>query len=185
MDIKAGYIPGKGRTFTPSLTASWIEEFNELLNKSGVSRNSLTEELIELGLRSKRNEHLLISTNSLTPEQIELLSSEQGQTILLNVALMLMGQQNAILPSATFQASSLEIASAVTEPITSQPEINVSLQPEQLVENTEQDLVSSLPDRLISQPKEDKNEEKTPLSPAQKAAMRYKSLMKDKGELRK
>lgn len=82
----AGYTPGQGRTFTPSLTAKWTDEFNELLNKSGVSRNALTEELIEIGLKFKKNEHLLISTSTLTPEQIELLSSPQGQTILLNVA---------------------------------------------------------------------------------------------------
>ncbi|MGP9043228.1 hypothetical protein [Cytobacillus kochii] len=97
MTKKSGYIPGQGRTFTPSLNGNWTEEFNKILEKENLSRNSLTEALIEMGLKVKRNDHLFISTEDLTSDQIEILSSNEGQKILLNVALMLSGHANNLI----------------------------------------------------------------------------------------
>lgn len=91
MTKNSGYIPGQGRTFTPSLNGNWTEEFNKILEKENLSRNSLTLELIEMGLKVKRNDHLFIST------QVEILSSNEGQKILLNVALMLSGHANNLI----------------------------------------------------------------------------------------
>lgn len=95
MSSKVGYSPGQGRTFTPSISCKWTDEFNYILEKENVSRNALTEELIELGLSTRNNKRIYIPSDGLTDDQIELLSSAEGQKILLNVALMLTGNSNA------------------------------------------------------------------------------------------
>lgn len=152
MSKKVGYIPGQGRTFTPSLNANWTNEFAEILEREKISRNALTEELIELGLRFKRNDHLLISTENLTTEQISLLSSKEGQQILLNVALMLIGQPTSIL-----NVSNVEQSEFVSNPpldVPKQNQIDVK-QPAYKEEETTNTLES--PSRIS-------NDVKTPLN---------------------
>jgi hypothetical protein len=100
-----GYEPGRGRTFTPSSTAQFTEDFNALLrslNTYGkkVSRNELTEELITTGLRYPNRfvdnpKMLHISCSSLTDEQFELLNSPQGQQIILNLLQAMVGMSGA------------------------------------------------------------------------------------------
>lgn len=183
----AGYTPGQGRTFTPSLTAKWTDEFNELLNKSGVSRNALTEELIEIGLKFKKNEHLLISTSTLTPEQIELLSSPQGQTILLNVALMLLGNPLGLSKLNFVNESSIKETAAAkqTNSVVAQPkeqkEVEELSKEPNFVDEPE-DLIQTLPDRLISTQSQGADEKK--LTPIEKARLKMRALNQSKGDLR-
>ena len=49
-----GYEAGRGRTFTPTVNADWINEFNELMVDLDVSRNELTETLIREGLQARK-----------------------------------------------------------------------------------------------------------------------------------
>lgn len=169
---KAGYAPGQGRTFTPSLTGKWTEEFNQILESEGMSRNALTEELIEVGLKIKRNEHLFISTSNLTSEQIALLSSNEGQQILLNVALLLTGNSNQILMNSTNIKSqepvlnrptvhgdgNNEVAATIEQPVEnimgSQSGIAVNGTQEmpvlEISSEEHRDLIKGLPERLIS-----------------------------------
>lgn len=93
-----GYEPGRGKTFTPSKNAGWVEEFNKILQdkfNSGlrVSRNALTEQLIEEGLKNlvTNSTSIIIPGEDFTPEQIALLKSDQGQTILKNLIKMILG----------------------------------------------------------------------------------------------
>ncbi|WP_025731397.1 hypothetical protein [Heyndrickxia ginsengihumi] len=55
MKEKSGYIPGQGRTYTPSTKAEWVDDFNSLLNKSPYSRNQLTDILLQEALESRKN----------------------------------------------------------------------------------------------------------------------------------
>lgn len=99
---KAGYGPGKGRTFTPSIQAKWTESFNEFLERSpGISRNSLTEKLIEEGMKARSGSGLSLPLENLTSAQIEMLSSEEGKQMLLNVSLLLLGNPQGL---SNFQA---------------------------------------------------------------------------------
>ncbi|WP_221568929.1 hypothetical protein [Alkalihalobacillus sp. TS-13] len=102
-----GYEPGKGRTFTPSLNASWCESFNQILTdykQKGftISRNKLTEKMIEDGLKyqtthiqtARGEEHVLtVPLTTFSPQEVDLLQSEHGQVILRNVLKLLLGQQ--------------------------------------------------------------------------------------------
>lgn len=46
-----GYEQGKSTTFTPGRDSKWTENFNDILNKSShMSRNKLTEVLLEMGI---------------------------------------------------------------------------------------------------------------------------------------
>ena len=47
-----GYEPGVTKPFTPKTKASWTSEFERLLNESGMSRNELTDHLIQLGIKN-------------------------------------------------------------------------------------------------------------------------------------
>jgi hypothetical protein len=93
----AGYEAGKGRTFTPSIDAKWINEFNEMKLELGISRNKLTEKLIQDGLKFNRNSgssgalYIPLTTENLSQGQIEMLSSSMGQEMLLNLALTMIG----------------------------------------------------------------------------------------------
>ncbi|MED2033017.1 hypothetical protein ACQVQ3_24650 [Bacillus cereus] len=92
-----GYEAGKGRTFTPSIDAKWINEFNEMKSELGISRNKLTEKLIQDGLKFNRNSgssgalYIPLTTENLSQGQIEMLSSSMGQEMLLNLALTMIG----------------------------------------------------------------------------------------------
>lgn len=103
--MKSGYEVGKGRTFTPSTNAKWIDEFNDLLNQSNLSRNALTEKLIEDGLKYNNRKFIVLDAADLTPEQVEILSSEPGREILKNVLKLLLGEQK------TFEGNLLNVKS--------------------------------------------------------------------------
>lgn len=113
--MKIGYEAGRGRTFTPSMNAVWLEEFNEMLNRENLSRNALTEKLIEDGLKFNRNEHILLETENLSKEQIALLSSKAGQQILKNVIKLLLGESSNGVIEATLQTPFHKTVGTVSE----------------------------------------------------------------------
>ncbi|PIJ95830.1 hypothetical protein [Lysinibacillus sphaericus] len=89
------YVPGQSTSFTPSRSATWIDEFNRILGDSPLSRNKLTEELIMAGLKSWKgfSTHLveepdhINSTNNfnfdfLTKSENELLSTHYYQEVI-------------------------------------------------------------------------------------------------------
>ncbi|KAB2329460.1 hypothetical protein [Bacillus mesophilum] len=53
MDPK-GYEAGKSTSFTPARNANWIDEFNEMLISEDISRNKLTERLIQEALKARK-----------------------------------------------------------------------------------------------------------------------------------
>jgi hypothetical protein len=95
-----GYEPRKNITFTPSSQAHWTDHFNKLLvslNEQGfnVSRNLLTERLIEEGLKTYSplgdSKILNIECTEYTSEQLELLRSPQCQQVIKNFLNMMLG----------------------------------------------------------------------------------------------
>lgn len=121
-----GYEAGRGKTFTPSKNAGWVEEFNKILQdkfNSGtrVSRNALTEQLIEEGLKNRatNSTSIVIPEDGFTPEQIALLKSDQGQTILKNLIKMILGMGSTPLFTLDTQ---------VNQPIPDSPTNNISTQ---------------------------------------------------------
>lgn len=95
--MKIGYEAGLGRTFTPSTNAKWIDSFNDMLNSDNLSRNALTEKLIEEGIRYSKKEYVIMEAEGLSQEQAALLSSKAGQEILKNVVNLLLGNSPAII----------------------------------------------------------------------------------------
>ncbi|WP_026701645.1 hypothetical protein [Salibacterium aidingense] len=89
MQGKAGYKKGTGRTFTPSLKADWVDDFNRVLEKEpGWSRNQLTEYYIRKGMEeSNAGDRSTITVNhdDLTEDQVAFLQSEEGRTFIGNV----------------------------------------------------------------------------------------------------
>lgn len=110
-DIK-GYVAGSGATFTPSKKASWTEEFNDLLVTSGLSRNALTDLLIEIGLshHQKANRAEKLESNSIfnnaqfSPSERELLNTNAYQQIIREFAKSLLSNSRAAMET-TFQQS--------------------------------------------------------------------------------
>lgn len=87
---KEGYIPGINITFTPSKKADWTEEFNQLLEKSDLSRNKLTSDLISDGLKYRKlkehdKDYVFIPNESFSKEQKAILNSKEGQFIIRNL----------------------------------------------------------------------------------------------------
>lgn len=92
-----GYGRGAGRSFTPSVDAEWVDDFNELLeqyNSDGVkySRNKLTEKLISDGLKYNNAHHsqkdivnVSFSKKEFSEKQLEILQNEVGLNILKNL----------------------------------------------------------------------------------------------------
>ncbi|HWO74713.1 MAG TPA: hypothetical protein VNM69_02210 [Bacillus sp. (in: firmicutes)] len=87
------YISGKVTTFTPSTNAEWVNEFNDIVRKEEVSRNSLTEKLIQEGLKTYNGNALVINVDGLTREQTNLL-----EETILNFKKMLLSS-SAVAPS--------------------------------------------------------------------------------------
>ncbi|MEC3018362.1 hypothetical protein P9Z80_13810 [Bacillus cereus] len=143
MKGNAGYEPGKGRTFTPSTDAKWTDEFNQMISELGVSRNKLTEKLIEDGLRINRNSgsYIPLSTENLSQEQIEVLSSKMGQEILLNLAFSMLGGKLDFQANIDQKVNDTQVSSKVINESdhTSKKEVEVPIsQPEDSnKENTE------------------------------------------------
>ena len=123
--MKIGYEVGRGRTFTPSMNASWIDEFNELLNKENLSRNALTEKLIEDGLKYNKRDYILLEANGLSPEQASLLGTEAGQEILKNVLKLLLGDSSATLGNSPLLVASSNVSQSL-KPIENNPKVNDS-----------------------------------------------------------
>jgi len=126
---KKGYIPGTGSTFTPSNNAQWTDQFEQLLEDKKVSRNKLTEQLISDGLKMQNSEFIMIPVNNLTAEQLMLLNSEQGKQILVNIALMMVGQSQQ--PIAFSQVMNATTSSNVEAAATIQSKEEIT----QLTEN--------------------------------------------------
>jgi len=116
---KKGYEPGKPNSFTPTVNAPWITTFNEMLkeyNDNGLrmSRNRLTEKLIEDGLKynqrtvDNRNDLVTIDTDDLDSDQINILNSVQGQQMLKSVIRVILAQ----LSSSSVSVPNVELAVA-------------------------------------------------------------------------
>lgn len=188
MSKKVGYAPGQGRTFTPSLSGKWMEEFNSLLEQEGLSRNALTEELIECGLKVKNHEHLFISAENLSSEQVALLSSKEGQQMLLNVALLLVGNPNNSL-SAMF-------TNMPTQPENNEHEELKELKEEiiedevvipQTEKEDKEDLLETLPERLITTEsiESELSQDQSPvLTPQDKLRQKMRMLKQTKSDLK-
>ena len=120
--MKIGYEAGKGKTFTPSTNANWTDEFNQMLNNGNLSRNALTEKLIEDGLKYNKQEHILLEASGLSPRQAEILNSEAGQEILKNVLRLLLGESSEVLASVaatsvpSYQAEPIQNTSKIDPP---------------------------------------------------------------------
>lgn len=106
-----GYKAGSGATFTPSKKASWIEGFNDLLVTTGMSRNALTDHLIEVGLAHNNTQEKSldkIETDTLfnnayfSPRERELLNTSTYQQIIREFAKSLISNSR-IAMETTFQ----------------------------------------------------------------------------------
>lgn len=112
---KQGYKIGQGRTFTPSNQATWIDAFNLLLDeKKSYSRNKLTEELIQDGLKHQNRiidseKGISIPMDQLSLDQVQLLTSKEGQQILQNVLRLVLGQGNVVSMSSSIQDNVNEV----------------------------------------------------------------------------
>lgn len=100
-----GYAPGTGRQFTPSIDATWTDDFNELLKEYNsnhkYSRNRLTEKCIQLGMKvlqegesttskvASNSDGIFIPYDRLSHTQIEFLNTQEGQTALIGIIKML------------------------------------------------------------------------------------------------
>lgn len=104
----SGYIPGKGRTFTPSYNATWTDSFNEIMIEQKFSRNKLTEKLIEDGIKynklfSEDNVLPLSLPEGLSEEQIKVIKSDQGLKMISNFIGVILGGGFEIQNNQVFQ----------------------------------------------------------------------------------
>lgn len=109
-----GYVAGSGATFTPSKKATWTEEFNDLLVTTGMSRNALTDQLIEVGLAHKNQQKpsekleadTLFNNAYFSPMERELLKTSTYQQIIREFAKSLLTNSRAAMETTFQQASS-------------------------------------------------------------------------------
>lgn len=97
-----GYTSGEQRSFAPSVNAAWVDEFNKVLfelNQKGesVSRNKLTEKLIEDGLKynnlhPKQREVISFKTAHFNAEELNILKSEVGLDLVRRAILRLLDE---------------------------------------------------------------------------------------------
>lgn len=181
-----GYAPAQGRTFTPSASAKWTDEFSEMMAETGLSRNKLTEKLIEDGLRVNRSKGMQIPliTQDLSKEQIELLSSDVGQQMLVNIALSMiggtglvnLGNRTSSTPKPLEKSTSTEHAAAIEDPIEENVSVvsEVTSNQEIQKENENQQVIDDAKE-LVS----DKQETPTvKSSAAMNALAKYKNMRK-------
>lgn len=97
-----GYEAGQQRSFAPSTNAEWVHEFNKLLfelNSKGdnISRNKLTEKLIEDGLiynniHPAQRETISFKTEGFTQEELRVLRSEVGHDLVKRALVRLLNE---------------------------------------------------------------------------------------------
>jgi len=97
-----GYEPGRQCPFTPSKGASWIESFNtklvEMNRRSGISRNKLTELLLEQALQEEiHSDSVAIDCSDLNFAEKELLKSEHVQGLIKNMLRNMVAVSNEIV----------------------------------------------------------------------------------------
>ncbi|PPA84177.1 hypothetical protein [Brevibacillus laterosporus] len=149
-----GYEAGRGKTFTPSKNAEWVEEFNKILQDkfnsgSRVSRNALTEQLIEEGLKNRatNSTSIIIPGEDFTPEQITLLKSDQGQTILKNLIKMILGMGSTPLFTLDTQVNQT-IPDSPTNNIPTQIRTEESNEPDKKAQSSVEDELFALLDSM-------------------------------------
>lgn len=114
------YERGKGRTFTPSSEALWVEDFNRTIDKEKVSRNKLTEMLIELGLNYKQtviddNSVSLPIPEDLSQDQVKFLKSDQGKQMISNMISYVLNIYNGHDPIQNVSSYKEIASSTITE----------------------------------------------------------------------
>ncbi len=143
------YVPGQSTSFTPSRSATWIDEFNRILGDSPLSRNKLTEELILAGLKSwkgfspnpvekSNNTNSANNFDFLTQYENELLSTHYYQEVLKKFIKMLISENEEGIKRTFLNVSSSSIienkTSAQENPI---QEHTVTSSPSQSEKETE------------------------------------------------
>jgi hypothetical protein len=98
-----GYEAGRGRTFTPTVYADWIVEFNELMVDLDVSRNELTETLIKEGLQARKRGFEDLK-GFLSSQEIEFLKTPMGKKLLEDYSGLFFGGRTV----DTFQTQTIQ-----------------------------------------------------------------------------
>lgn len=110
-----GYEAGRGRTFTPTVNADWINEFNTLMVDLGKSRNELTEYLIKEGLQSRNRGFEQL--NFMSSQELEFIKTPVGRKLLKDYSTLYFGksieefQAEPTKPTKAQENSSAEAAS--------------------------------------------------------------------------
>ncbi|CAN7762118.1 hypothetical protein LJR153_007105 [Paenibacillus sp. LjRoot153] len=89
----SGYEAGRGRTFTPTVNADWINEFNTLMVDLGKSRNELTEVLIREGLQARNRGFEQL--DFMSSQEIEFIKTPVGRKVLQDYTTLFFGKEFA------------------------------------------------------------------------------------------
>jgi len=109
-----GYMPGVQCPFTPSRKATWTDAFNRLLETEGVSRNRLTEILIQEALENRTKRVVTFDHDDLTTEEAELLQNPMIQKMIISMIRNFGASQGMPnIPNPGFQPKEKEISSVV------------------------------------------------------------------------
>ncbi|HZH59654.1 MAG TPA: hypothetical protein VEY70_08775 [Metabacillus sp.] len=87
-----GYMPGVQCPFTPSRKATWTGTFNSLLEQEGISRNKLTEKLIQEALENRGKRVVTFDCSELSVEEAELLQNPVIQKMVIQMIRSLSNQ---------------------------------------------------------------------------------------------
>ncbi len=87
------WVPGTGSMYRPSNSITWAEDFERVMREyheqgHKITRNSLTSELIEMGLKYREmqnNSNLPFLEGEFTEEELSLLQTEAGRKIISNL----------------------------------------------------------------------------------------------------
>jgi hypothetical protein len=77
-----GYEAGRGKTFTPTVGATWINDFLQMMKDSKKSRNEVTEILIKEALDARKGLGSNVESLNLSPRELEFLMTPVGRKII-------------------------------------------------------------------------------------------------------
>jgi hypothetical protein len=88
-----GYEAGRGKTFTPTVGAMWINDFLQIMIDSKKSRNEVTEMLISEALDARRGLGSNVESLNLTLRELEFLKTPVGRKIISDYSQVFYGEQ--------------------------------------------------------------------------------------------
>ncbi|UOE78389.1 hypothetical protein [Parageobacillus thermoglucosidasius] len=106
-----GYTPGVQCPFTPSRKATWTDDFNRLLEQEGISRNKLTEILIQEALENRTKKVVKFDCSELSSEEIELLQNP----IIQRMVIQMIKNIGLNQPNVTIKQEEKKVASVLEE----------------------------------------------------------------------